>query len=261
MSWNRRRKSDTPQLPRAFMGSNEQAIYAALRSLSAEQRHMAVRNITVEDLRQLFIPAHLRHSLKEAFAVASPRFADQELVVEVTMDTSERSLNGNDELLATFKWDHNTAPEGFFVPREGRCKLQSDISEELHEKWNYVGDSLARISWEFGLVTETFRQLNQNGFCNTPAQMRYVWPAIRHIADKARLKDMHLEEASARAGDRARVPVSIQDFLVPTVNIVNRTLLIDKVDMPDKEFRLNVNAPGYIITPREGQSVLFSGAQ
>jgi hypothetical protein len=244
------------------MGSNENAIYAALRTLSSEQRTMAIRHLTVEDLRQLFIPAHLRHSLKEAFGVASPRFADQELVVEVTMDNSERNLSGNDKLLATFKWDHTTAPEGFFVPREGRCTLQQDISDELRDKWNYVGDSLARISWEFGLVTETFKQLNTNGFCNTPAQMRYVWPAIRHIADKAKLRDLHLEEASARAGDRARVPVQIQDFLVPTVNIINRTLLIDKVEPNERpEFRLNVNAPGYVVTPKEGVSVLFSGAQ
>ena len=256
------RRTPTPQPPRAFMGSNEASIYAALRTMSAEQRHMAVRNITVEDLRQLFIPAHLRHSLKEAFSVASPRFADQEMEVEVTPSDPMHHLADKATLRATFKWDHNTAPEGFFVPRENRCVLQQDISDDLREKWAYVTDSLARISWEFGLVTETFRQLNTNGFCNTPQQMRYVWPAIRHIADKAKLEGLRLEEASARAGDRARVPAQIKDFLVPTVNIINRTLLIDKIDRNEKdEFRLSVNAPGYVVTPMEGVSAFFSGAQ
>ena len=116
------RRTPTPQPPRAFMGSNEASIYAAIRTMSAEQRHMAVRNITVEDLRQLFIPAHLRHSLKEAFSVASPRFTDQELVVEVTMSNPIRNLADKAMLLATFKWDHNTAPEGFFVPREEQVR-------------------------------------------------------------------------------------------------------------------------------------------
>ena len=90
-------------------------------------------------------------------------------------------------------------------------------------------------------MNTVFGNLNQNGWCNTPQQMRFVWPAIRHLVAKAGLKELagQLTESSARAGDRARVPPAIHEFLVPTVNIVNRTLLMGDVDLNEKrEFRL-----------------------
>jgi hypothetical protein len=249
-----RSKNNPPAPPRAFMGHNEQAVKSAIRNMAAEQRWMAVRDITVEDLHQLFIPAVYRHSLQEAFSLASPGYVDQIIELNVPMTDPAHHLVGAQRLLATFRWDHNSCPHGFYVPRDNQgVALQPDISDELRQKWGYVVDNLGRISWEFGLVMKVFESLNQNSLCNTPQQMRFVWPAIRHIVDRAKI-GINLAEASARAGDRARVPAEVSDFLVPTVNIVNRTLLIDKIAMEDRECRLGVNAPEF----RAGQ-LLFTG--
>jgi hypothetical protein len=264
MSWSRRNKaSNSPPPPRAFMGSSEQQIRTAIKRLAAEQRWMAVRDISVEDLRQLFIPAWQRHSLKEAFGLASPNHKDQALEVDIPTTDPMHHLVDKQRLIATFKWDYNYCPEGFYVPRDFRLPIliQPDAPIETIEKWAYVIDNLGRISWEFGLVNEMFTRLNVNGYCNTPQQMRFVWPAIRHIVDKAGM-GLDLVEASARAGDRARVPGEMKEFLVPTVNIVNRTLLMDKIDMSvDRECRLVVNAPGYVIeTPASPTgTVVFNG--
>ena len=259
MSWNSKNK--TPKPPQAFAGSNQAQVANAIKLMAREQRHMAVRHLSVEDLRQLFIPAQHRDALRHAFDVAAPRYNDQDLQIEVPMTDPMHHLVDKDRLTATFTWDHATSPDGFFVPRDGKGILQQDISSELHDKWNYAAENLARVSYEFGLVNMVYERLNKNGYCNTPQQMRYVWPAIRHIADKAGLK-LDLAEASARAGDRALMPREVREFLVPTVNIVNRTLLIDKIDTGEKRpFKLAVNAPSYVVTTPESLTgtVLFLG--
>ena len=246
-------KEPTP--PRAFMGHNEHQVFLAIKLLAREQRFMAVRHLTVEDFRQLFIPEHYRHSLKEAFGVASQESLDQTIEARVASPYTYADPNG--QLTATFRWDYNECPEGFFALRGWKHELQPDVTPELMVKWNYVEQNLAHISYEWGLVNHVFLCLNQNGWCNTPQQMRFVWPAIRHLVAKAGLKELagQLVESSARAGDRARVPAHIHEFLVPTVNIVNRTLLMGEVDLNEKrEFRVQVNTPKY-----EAGGITFSG--
>ena len=259
----RRNKYDAPPPPRAFMGSNESQVQKAIRLLAREQHHMATRHITVEDLRQLFIPEHLRHSLKEAFQHGAISHLDQSL--EVTMlPWEDHVLVEGQQLRATFIWDHNDCPDGFFPLRERKHELQPDVTPELREKWEYVQQLVGQISYEWGMVYYVFTELNTNGYCNTPQQMRFVWPAIRHLCAKAGLKELaaQLSESSARAGDRARVPALITDFMVPSVNVVNRTLLMDDVNLNEKrEFRLQVNNPQYVVSTRHSTSgyVNFNG--
>ena len=230
MSWGRsRRMSKEPTPPRAFMGHTENQLRLAIKKLAQEQRFMACRHMTVEDLRQLFVPEQLRHSLKEAFTVAAQDYLDQAIETRVT--TPYKYADPSSFLVATLLWDRNECPEGFFALRGRTHELQPDVPPELLDKWSYVEQELARISYEWGLVSHVFDCLNNNGWCNTPQKMRFVWPVIRHLCAKAGLKELagQLAESSARAGDRARVPPAIHEFLVPTVNIVNRTLLMDAV--------------------------------
>lgn len=266
--------SKDPPPPRAFMGSNENQVVAAIRRMAIEQRWMAVRDITVEDLRQLFIPAEYRHSLKEAFSVAAPIYTDQTIQVPITLmgDNYPEGypMPSDDTLRAAFTWDRNSCPEGFFaMTQEYTPMIQHDAPQELVDKFLYVSDNLMRISYEFGLVNRVFHALNTNGYCNTPQQMRFVWPAIKHICDKAGLKDLgnQLTETSARAGDRARVPMDVADYMVPTVNIVNRTTLLDRIDMTqERVFKLTVNDPMFsvpISKPRDPNepNLTFKGMQ
>jgi hypothetical protein len=211
----------------------------------------------VEDFRQLFIPQHLRHSLKEAFGVAAQNTLDQVIETRVASPYTYADPALNKHLTATIRFDRNECPEGFFALRDWKHELQPDVTPELMEKWDHACQQLSQISYEWGMVNHVFTSLNVNGWCNTPQQMRFVWPAIRHLCAKAGMKDLagQLTESSARAGDRARVPLAIHEFLVPTVNIVNRTLLMGEIDLNEKrEFRLQVNTPTY-----ETGAVTFPG--
>lgn len=256
MAWSNssRRSNVTPQPPRAFMGSNEQAIGFTLKRMAREQRHMAIRHLTGEDLLYLFIPAQHRQPLQEAFRITEFTSVDQRLEIDVPplpYPGIEYSMNAGRGLTAEFYWDYTNCQDGFFVPRHYRPEIQPDAEPDRLERLAYVQRELGRISFEFGLVRYVFTQLNYHGFCNTPAQMRYVWPAIRHIVDRVEhMKDLatSLIESSARAGDKARVPPHIKPFLIPTCDIINRTLLMDKVDTNDKrDFKLTVNDPKYIL--------------
>jgi hypothetical protein len=256
------------------MGSNENQVVAAIRRMAIEQRWMATRDITVEDFRQLFIPAEYRHSLKEAFNVAAPLYTDQTIQVPITLvgDNYPEGypMPSDDELRASFTWDRNGCPEGFFaMTKEHKPMIQPDAPQELVAEVRHVSDNLMRISFEFGLVNRVFHALNTHNYCNTPQQMRFVWPAIKHICDKAGLKDLgaQLTETSARAGDRDRVPVDVPEYMVPTVNIVNRTTLLDKIEMTqEREFKLTVNDPTFSVpiskpVDAAAPNLLFKGMQ
>lgn len=260
-----RRSWNTPPPPTAFMGSNYVQVDNAIRKLAMEQRHMATRFLTVEDLRLLFIPAHERDALKEAFRITEFDVVKQALTFSVPLMNDYPIEYGladmSKPLMTSFSWSYSTCNEGFFVPRKYKARLQEDAPEELVEKLEYVTTQFARISFEFGLVRYVFQQLNQNGFCNTPPQMRYVWPAIRHIVDKAGLKDLAptLIEASSRAGDKARVPPLASPFLVHTTDIINRTTLMDKINVNEtREFGHTVESTTYTVMV-DGQEITFDG--
>lgn len=259
-SWN------TPNPVRAFMGSNENSCHVAIRKMALEQYHMATRHITIEDLRQAFVPPHLRHSLKEAYAVSANPYMNHTLDVPITLFDNYPDeypmADSKMPLEATFAWDRNGSPEGFFTMYDQKAVIQHDAPPELVEKIQYVYDQVGRISFEFGLVQAVFHRLNQHGYCNTPQQMRFVWPAIRHIVDKAGMRELakDLVDASSRAGDRARVPPEIAPYMVLSVNIINRTLLMDAVDTNEKrEFKMKLNNPEYVMPSETGNPLVFRG--
>jgi len=233
--------------PVAFSGYNLNKIIGAINQLANEQRHMAMRHLSIEDLRQLFVPAACRHSVKEAFQYNRPHIQDQVLVLHVASNDERIVLSA--PLKLNLRWDHDLNPEGFFAPRDGICIVQPDAPTEMIERLLQFQQDILRITWEWGLVRYVFGELNCNGFCNTPQQMRFVWPAIRHLVDKANMLDLgkNLIEASPRAGDRARVPGNVQPYLVQTVNIVARTLVVGPVDTVNekRDFKLVVHMPTF----------------
>ena len=174
MAWNNHRRrgvAKEPTPPRAFMGYSEERVKKAIKTLAQEQRFMASRHISVEDFRQLFIPEPYRHSLKEAFGVAAQENLDQ--VIEVNMlPWEDTRLVGDQKLTASFRWDHDECPEGFFALRNWKHELQPDVPAELMEKWQYVQQLVGQASYEWGMVQHVFDRLNTNGYCNTPQQMR-----------------------------------------------------------------------------------------
>jgi len=239
--------------PRAFSGYNEHNILGAIRKMAQEQRHMAIRHITMDDLLQLFVPAGYRHSVREAFNYARPTIPDQTISVtlpDLATSVLRYTTVGSAPLKMVLRWDWDLCKErGFFTPGDGKVAIQPDAPIEAAEKLSQLYLDLTRITWEFGLVRYVFNELNCNGFCNTPQQMRFVWPAIRHLVDKAGMSQLgrQLVDASPRAGDKARVPAVIADYMVQSVNIVARTL-ITEVDITEhRDFKLGIDSPHFVL--------------
>jgi hypothetical protein len=233
-------------MPRAFTSSNEVNIHGAITRMAMEQRFMAIRNWTIEDLRQLFIPAEHRDAVRQAFAYARQSVIGQVIGLPIPNRPQYSNAAPTQPLVMTLRWDYDKAgADGFFAPANGRVEVQPDASPELLSKLEDLYQDITRITWEFGLVQHVFKELNVNGYCNTPQQMRFLWPAIRHLCDKGGLGQLgkQLIEASPRAGDRARVPAHLDtELLVQTMHIVARTLVIGEVDFDDKrDFVLSVS--------------------
>jgi len=229
--------SNDPPPPRAFMGSAQNNVVAAISRAAAEQRWMVTREIDMNEIRQLYIRSEHREPLRLAFSEVEFNSIDQTLNALVGVPDDVR-LADNQVPVVQYEWDHNSAGEsGFFVPKYAMkgATFQPDAPQELVEKYQSINERLQRISWEWGLVRYVFNGLNKNGWCNTAPQMRFVWPAIRHLVGRFDSKlEMSLVDASARAGDKARVPPELVEYMVPTVNIVARSLLIGEVNMNEK---------------------------
>lgn len=234
MSWGRPKD---PPPPRAFMGSAEVNVQAAIKRAAAEQRWMVTREILLDEVRQLYIKPADREPLKHAYNEVEFNAIDQALQVSVAVPDEFRPVE-DQKPAVVYEWDYESSkPDGFFVPKYGTrpVQYQSDAPPELVEKYTNINERLQRIGYEFGLVRHVFNELNVNGFCNTPQQMRFVWPAIRHLVDRFDKKlGNSLVDASARAGDKARVPSHIVEYMVPTVNIMARSLLLTDVNMNEK---------------------------
>jgi hypothetical protein len=234
MAWGRN-NSDPPP-PRAFSGSAEANVRAAIVRAAAEQRWMITRDIEMHEILQLYIKPEHRDPLKLAFNEVEFNSIDQSLQVQVPIPLG-LNPTPNQKPCVVYEWDWNTSkPDGFFVPKYAvNCTFQPDAPEELMEKHASINARLQKVSYDFGLVRHVFEGLNKNGFCNTPQQMRFVWPAIRHLVDRFDKKlGNSLVDASARAGDKARVPPDLVEYMVPTVNTMARSLLLTDVNMNEK---------------------------
>jgi hypothetical protein len=219
------------------MGYQENNVKNAIVKAAAEQRWMITRDIHLSEVLQLYIKPQDRDPLKQAFNEVEFNSINQVLHVKVDVPSEYRPV-ADQKPGVIYEWDWDMSkPDGFFVPKYGSkaCAIQPDAPPELVEKYTEINQRLQRVNYEFGLVRHVFTCLNKNGFCNTPQQMRFVWPAIRHLVDRFDEKlGRSLVDASPRAGDKARVPPEIADYMVPTVNIMAKSLLLTDVNMNEK---------------------------
>jgi hypothetical protein len=66
----------------------------------------------------------------------------------------------------------------------------------------------------------------------TPAQVRFVWPAVVQLLKQS--SPSHpllagLQRESPRAGDNARIPAEVQAFIKPTYDIVTKSILLQEL--------------------------------
>lgn len=233
------RNNGTPPPPRAFMSNKEHQALWAISKMAEEQRWLISTEIKVPELCQLYVNPEHRDPLTTAFGLMKYTSVDQQMTIALPYpdeyDVIAMPANNTSAGSVVIEWDHTKAPDGFFSPPYQITGPQNDAPTELIEKYNGIWQRLARVTYEWGMVKHVFNTLNSNGFCNTPQQMRFVWPAIRHIVDRfdKSLGDT-LVDASSRAGDKARIPSEITELMVPTVNIVARSLLLDRVKMDER---------------------------
>lgn len=229
----------TPPPPRAFTGSAQFQVTNTINRMANEQRHMITRDVKVHELGQLFVDPHKLEALTRAFHDVEFTTINQGLTIEAPVG-SPVDKDG-DPVSMLYCWDWASAPDGFFVPKHNKpLKMRDDAPPELIEKYTEIHMRLANVAYDFGLVHHVFNGLNVNGFCNTPPQMRFVWPAIRHIVARFDTKlEETLIDASSRAGDKARVPPHLADHMVETMNTIARTTLLEKVNLNERrEFSL-----------------------
>lgn len=231
MSWPKKLKSP-PEPPRAFKSNVQASIEKTIPAIAIDLFNMAKRKFTAAELLDLFIEPSLRAPLTTAFSVAEGCGVHHELFVSLERWSTDR-FTARGQLY--FQFTYSGTPDGFFVPfRLGgrpnnplhRCRTDADA--DLIDKFNDMVERVVRISYEWGLVLQVFKALNQPGFCATPHQLRYIWPSILPILKRAGQSDLvkELQHESARAGDKARAPAFIQPHLRETYDIVTRSILM-----------------------------------
>lgn len=244
MGWGNTEKAP----PQAFSGVNADRCWRAISQLANDQRAIIMQDMKMEEIAQLLFPASDRDSLTRAFSLCKPMYPDQQMVIPLAACEGYIVERGNPAI--TLSWNASTEPGAFYAPTDDayRLAVQMDAPLELREKYEHIFSRLVQIGYEWGMVRYVFDALNKNGYCNTPAQMRYVWPAIRHIVAKYDDKLANsLIDSSARAGDKARVPPAVAPLLVPTVNIVARSTLVEPPKKGDARtgFTLTTMPTGY----------------
>lgn len=227
MAWGRR-NSNPPPPPKAFSDSMEQYILRHINATGLRLQVMYMQQFTFEELKLLFIDPEDRSPLTHAYnRVRGNNIQTQQLFVN--------SPNGNCRIRFRWDWRATDCDGSFFVPKSwgGQPSRpvvpRDDAPKELLDRYNDMAENLERTSREWGLVGYVFDQLNQNGYCNTPPQMRYVWPALPQIL---RYSGYHNEarqvaEASSRAGDKAKIPHTAAPYIRETYDIVTRSLMFD----------------------------------
>lgn len=230
MSWGRR-NSSTGEPPKAKAFSDSMA-YQIERAIVMTGMRMLVLNMeefSFDELKLLFVEPDKRDFLTKAYqATKGHNINNMELFAQAPLNRCR----------IRFQWRYMDADGAFFVPRdEGGLRIhaltaRADAPQELRERYEDMAERLERTSREWGLVRFVFTQLNQHGYCNTPPQMRYVWPAIPTLLNYAGLGDLAktLAQPSSRAGDKARIPAQAAPYIRETYDIVTRSILVDNMN-------------------------------
>lgn len=241
---------------KAFPSSQTQPIWTGVHRACRRISTMYYEQFTCSELLELFIEPGDRAAVRRAYELNGGNSAHtQNLFV-----TSPWARQRGGEARIRFQWDFRDVMDGFFVPLKqgGRIEtaamMRDDAPQDLKDRFTNMADNLVRTSYEWGMVMYVFNSLNRNGYCNTPQQMRYVWPAISTLLSYGGNKDLakQLSQPSARAGDKARVPYEVRDLIKPSADVVTRSLLCDMDSLPDGcslKPSISVQAANYEVSP------------
>jgi hypothetical protein len=228
----------------AFSGAQTASIGQAIAGLANAQFNRALQPITADTLLRLFVPADLRDLVSRCYRVAAPKGTVFDLYAGYQLPFER----GGNTAVFRFKWDWGRTHDAFLpVHGAGQSSSQpyvdyeADAPAEMVQQYEATLKLLCDISYRFGMVRFVFQQLNAVN--KTPAQMRFVWPAILMLLRKGGYGELanEIEPASIRAGDRARVPEVIADYLKPAGDMVARAGLIEMTARPQHpvEYRLD----------------------
>ena len=240
--------------PQAFRGPTENKILGAIRVMATKMFLHARKPFEIVDLMHLFLDPMYHGPMQIAFSENRGGDLSHSLYVSLQrVAPHEVETSGNIE----FQWVYHEIPNGFFPrylyggsPNHPITKIEPSCPFDTAAKFRNIAEQLCRISYEWGLIYKVFTELNQPNFCTTPAQMRFVWPPILPIlkwtdseGDLVRM----LQHTSSRAGDRARVPLSVQPVLRESYQIMTRALLILENPVEDVMgmVRYNVTQPRF----------------
>lgn len=247
----------------AFSGNYAYAIMNAISNVASKLLSLEYQQFTGDELLTLFIDPEHHDPLKQAWDLTK----GNNVGTQVLYVKSEWAAQHNGVARIALQWDYRNMVSGFFVPLKQGGKPETAVSvrpeapAELREKFTTMADAITRISYEWGMVRFVFQQLNQHGYCNTPAQMRYIWPAIVPLLRYAGHTQLaaDLTQPSSRAGDKARIPAAARDLIKPSADVVTRSLLLDMASINQfaqrPEPHIRVNDPEYEVAP----GVSFSG--
>jgi len=224
---------DTKRTTRAFTGGSYWRTLAGIDKLAKHAKSLKQVQWSPDELMHLFMPDRMREPMTQAWRLLEGGPGNLQTLL-VGFDNLMPMQWEHPRMAFTFKWPE--VRSGFMVPvRYGLsvshpAALQTNEGQ-LYEKWRRMLEHEMRIAYEWGLVKHTFMTLNAADACTTPAQMRYLWPALVPILNVAgeNVLARQLAQASTRAGDKARCPPPLQPYLKQTFDIVAKGVLLQEV--------------------------------
>jgi hypothetical protein len=246
---------------RAFAGGRSLRVLSGIYKLANHASALNKVSFDPDELRLLFVQDWQRSSLTTAYELteAGP-LNRQTLYVEIE---NPMPLNWMAPRLEfTFNWA--TCREGFLVPRRKGYTVEEPAriligQTPLRSKFEEVVMHECRIAYEWGLVLWVFEQLNQPAYNTTPAQVRYIWPALLPILRMANEHAManELASPSSRAGDSARCPSWVLPYIKPTYDIIAKGVILHEV--PEVEVDKTITYKLYSPTFKMDNGLSFKG--
>lgn len=240
--------------PQAFRGTTEWMIEAEIRNMATKLFDHARKPFEAMELMHLSLDPQYHSPMQVAFAENRGGDLNQHLYFSLKQCAPpDVETSGFIE----FAWNYSEVPNGFFPrymsggsPSHPVDRIPIGIPSQVRDKFYDISEKLCRISYEWGLIRRVFKELNQPTFCTTPQQMRYLWPPILPILKHTKHEDEWvriLQEASPRAGDRARAPAEVQPVLRESYQAMTRALLIleNPVENRMGPIRYNVDQPKF----------------
>jgi hypothetical protein len=237
--------SSTREPQPAFTRYKANNIQNAIRQMEYTQIALAKQPFELSELMQLFVDKKHHEHLTYTYDLVEPRAGTTQLYISVDMPVAMQQHVSTDNRRETahmkFNW-YGKLPGGFYVPySEGADEdrptriMREQADPALVERYVQVEQDMLDIHCRFALCQEVFSRLNRHGVCNTPPQMRYVWPCIVTLMQRGNLADeaKELAEPSMRAGDKANVPADIAKYLKETNDTITRALFLEGVDRPE----------------------------